>query len=218
MRFYLLPEHGNFYKVNMHSHSTLSDGKQTPEELKAIYMEKGYSAIAFTEHTRLHNLTHLTDENFVAITSYEIDFIDDLHTPFPALLEKPAEHAHMEAVHMNLYAYDPNTAAAIEVKDLEEKFTIENINEAIRRAREAGFFVIFNHPAGLFVLVTVVDIFGCIVIFQDFVFYHAHARFFHSHLRQPNPRAIRRRCRRPENIIHLTLCKLRVFQLRRAYA
>ena len=146
MRKYLLPEHGNFYKVNMHSHSTLSDGKQTPEELKARYMEKGYSAIAFTEHTRLHDLTYLTDENFVAITSYEIDFLDKEHTPFPALLDKPLEHAHMEAVHMNLYAYDPHNFTAIELKDLKNEFTVENINEAVRRAREAGFFVIFNHP------------------------------------------------------------------------
>ena len=146
MRFYLLPEHGNFYKVNMHSHSTLSDGKQTPEELKAAYMEKGYSAIAFTEHTRLHDLTYLTDENFVAITSYEIDFLDKEHTPFPALLDKPLEHAHMEAVHMNLYAYDPHNFTAIDLTDLKVPFSVENINEAVRRAREAGFFVIFNHP------------------------------------------------------------------------
>ena len=146
MRIYLLPEHGNFYKVNMHSHSTLSDGKQTPEELKELYMAKGYSAIAFTEHGKIHDLTHLTDESFVAITSYEIDFLDKEHTPFPALLEKPLEHAHMEAVHMNLYAYDPHNVTPIDLTDLKVPFSLENVNEAVRRAREAGFFVIFNHP------------------------------------------------------------------------
>ena len=41
MRKYLLPEHGNFYKVNMHSHSTLSDGKQTPEELSLPHIHPG---------------------------------------------------------------------------------------------------------------------------------------------------------------------------------
>ena len=146
MRIYLLPEHGNFYKVNMHSHSTLSDGKQTPEELKELYMAKGYSAIAFTEHGKIHDLTHLTDESFVAITSYEIDFLDKEHTPFPALLEKPLEHAHMEAVHMNLYAYDPHNVTPIDLTDLKVPFSLENVNEAVRRAREAGFFVIYNHP------------------------------------------------------------------------
>ena len=53
MRIYLLPEHGNFYKVNMHSHSTLSDGHQTPEELKEIYKAHGYSAIAYTWHSMI---------------------------------------------------------------------------------------------------------------------------------------------------------------------
>lgn len=146
MRIYLLPEQGNFYKVNMHSHSTLSDGQQTPEELKALYMEKEYSAIAYTEHGKLHDLTHLTDENFVAITSYEIDFLDKEKTPFPALLDKPLEHAHMEAVHMNLYALDPHNVTPIDLTDLKTPFTVENFNEAVRRAREAGFFVIYNHP------------------------------------------------------------------------
>ena len=37
MKQYLLPESGSFYKVNMHSHSNLSDGRQTPEELKEAY-------------------------------------------------------------------------------------------------------------------------------------------------------------------------------------
>ena len=145
MRTYLLPEHGNFYKVNMHSHSTLSDGQQTPEELKELYMAKDYSAIAYTERGKLHDLTHLTDENFVAITSYEIDFLDKEKTPF-CFLDKPLEHAHMEAVHMNLYARDPHNVTPIELKDLKTEFTADNFNEAVRRAREAGFFVIYNHP------------------------------------------------------------------------
>ncbi len=43
MRKYLLPETGNFYKANLHCHTTLSDAKRTPEEVKALYQKKGYS-------------------------------------------------------------------------------------------------------------------------------------------------------------------------------
>jgi len=43
MKKYLLPESGNFYKANLHCHSTFSDGKHTPEEIKKAYMDKGYS-------------------------------------------------------------------------------------------------------------------------------------------------------------------------------
>lgn len=146
MRRYLLPETGHFYKVNMHSHSTLSDGQQTPEELKELYTAKGYSAIAYTEHGKLHDLTHLNDDKFIAITSYEIDFLDKAKTPFCFYRENPRQHAHMEAVHMNLYARDPHNVTPIELKDLKAEFTVENFNEAVRRAREAGFFVIYNHP------------------------------------------------------------------------
>ena len=71
MRINLLPEEGKFYKVNMHSHSNLSDGVQTPEQLKEIYKAHGYSAIAYTEHEALFDFTSLNDDDFIAITSYE---------------------------------------------------------------------------------------------------------------------------------------------------
>ena len=41
----LIPEAGKFYKANLHCHSNISDGALSPEELKKIYMEKGYSII-----------------------------------------------------------------------------------------------------------------------------------------------------------------------------
>ena len=45
----------NFYKANLHSHSVLSDGHITVEEMKKRYMEKGYSIIAFTDHEGFFN-------------------------------------------------------------------------------------------------------------------------------------------------------------------
>ena len=46
---YLLPKDGNFYKANLHSHTTVSDGRFTPAEAKKIYLEKGYSIVAFSD-------------------------------------------------------------------------------------------------------------------------------------------------------------------------
>ena len=147
MKKFLLPENGNFYKVNMHSHSTLSDGKQTPEELKELYMAKGYSAIAYTEHGKLHDLSHLTDDKFVAIKSYELDMSDKSKPAFPLYEGAPLNWQHWNVIHMNLYAKDPDaTKEAVNISDLRNNFTNENINEAIRRANEAGFLVIYNHP------------------------------------------------------------------------
>ena len=145
MRKYLLPEGGQFYKVNMHSHSTLSDGKQTPEELKEAYLKLGYAAIAFTEHGQLHDLNHLTDERFVAIRSYEIDFLQKAHPAFSAYEGEVQTFDHAEAVHMNFYAKRPDITERVHKTPLKE-FRIENLNEAIRQAKELGYLTVYNHP------------------------------------------------------------------------
>lgn len=38
------------YKINLHTHTTVSDGRRTPEEAAKIYREAGYDAIALTDH------------------------------------------------------------------------------------------------------------------------------------------------------------------------
>lgn len=147
MKQYLIPEGGRFYKVNLHSHSTLSDGRQTPEELKEAYKAKVYSAIAYTEHGKLYDLSHLNDEEFIAITSYEMDFLDKKKPAFTFYEGTPTTWSHAEAVHMNLYSKDPHKTEAVDIKDLKEMdFSVENINEAIRRAKAEGFLVCYNHP------------------------------------------------------------------------
>ena len=68
MKKYLIPQNGRFYKANLHTHSTVSDGHLTPEEIKRVYMENGYSIVAFTDHEILLPHNELTDENFLAVT------------------------------------------------------------------------------------------------------------------------------------------------------
>lgn len=146
MRHYLLPENGSFYKVNMHSHTTLSDGKQTPEEIKEIYKSNGYAAVAFTEHTHMHDLSHLTDDKFIAITSYEMAFADKESVPFTFYEGAPRCFNHTQALHLNLYSPDPHSTDIVDISDLKDSFTVESFNEAIRRAKEKGFIVCYNHP------------------------------------------------------------------------
>ena len=49
MKKYLLPENGRFYKANLHCHTTVSDGRKTPEDTKAAYRAMGYDFIALTD-------------------------------------------------------------------------------------------------------------------------------------------------------------------------
>ena len=50
MKKYLLPKDGNFYKANLHSHTNVSDGAFCPQDVKKVYLEHGYSIVAFTDH------------------------------------------------------------------------------------------------------------------------------------------------------------------------
>ncbi len=144
MRHHLLPNDCEDYRVNMHSHSTCSDGSFTPEEIKAMYVEKGYSAVAFTEHRELFDFSRLNDDRFIAIKSYEIDFSSQ-NPPLVLPINGTPQIYDYETMHINLYAKDPERAQAIDLSDLSD-FSIDNINEAIRRAAAAGFIAVYNHP------------------------------------------------------------------------
>lgn len=92
---------GNFYKGNMHCHSTLSDGKQTPEELKALFTANGYSFLAITDHECMYRHPELDDENFITITSSEIAIKE-----FPE--QSTLVNQNMKVCHLNLYAKERN--------------------------------------------------------------------------------------------------------------
>lgn len=163
MRKYLLPEKGEFYKANLHSHSTLSDGRMTPEEMKAEYKMRGYKILAVSDHDALHEHNALTEEDFLMLTAYEISIRSD---------DDPMPHAFRKVVDLNLFAKEPynltqcgyhpetvdwlvkrgkltkeeqaNIKYAGELRDLH--YYPENINKIVKTANEAGFLVSLNHP------------------------------------------------------------------------
>ncbi len=159
MRRVLIDDRLNFYKGNMHCHSTLSDGALSPEELKDAYKNKGYSFIAITDHDRLYSHKELCDENFLALTACEISI-----KQFPE--QSTLVNQSMKVCHLNLYAKDMNNTADIfystladhystpeDKAKLVEKFgdnhreySEDGICDIIRRADENGFFVCYNHP------------------------------------------------------------------------
>ena len=71
MKKYLLPENGNFYKSNLHCHSTISDGAFTPQELKEIYKSKGYQILSITDHNIIVDHSYLNEEDFLLLTGAE---------------------------------------------------------------------------------------------------------------------------------------------------
>ncbi|MBQ9133249.1 MAG: PHP domain-containing protein, partial [Clostridia bacterium] len=73
MKKYLLPPGGQFYKANLHCHTTCSDGKLSPESVKEAYKAKGYSIVAYTDHFLLVPHNELTDDDFLALNAVELD-------------------------------------------------------------------------------------------------------------------------------------------------
>ncbi len=167
MRKYLLPQTGKFYKANLHSHSVCSDGSLSPEQIKEIYLKKGYSAVAFTEHEIMLDFSNLSDENFIAITAYEYELVNDKNH-LAALHEwKPRMGTHVEKIHLNLFSKDPHDtrmicfnpenvwgnakkylhrARYVGNPDYVRSYAKEGINEVIHAARERDMLVVFNHP------------------------------------------------------------------------
>lgn len=62
-----------WYKGNLHMHTTLSDGRLSPEEAKARYRGLGYDFIAVTDHRRLGEGTHFFD-GMLVLPGIELDY------------------------------------------------------------------------------------------------------------------------------------------------
>ena len=146
------------FKANLHCHSTLSDGKLTPEQLKEAYRAHGYSILSVTDHERPHDHSALSEPDFLLLTGYEAYI-----RPDPAC----RYDTYSRELHLNLFARDPhntdlicfNDAYVKYVKDPAERaamhrfgseepreYTAEYINRFIATAREDGYLVSLNHP------------------------------------------------------------------------
>ena len=153
MRIYLLPEKGNFYKANLHCHTTVSDGKWTPEQVKENYRARGYSIVAYTDHSVFVTHNELCDDSFLPLNGYEISFRESSDS----LLKRKC--------HICLISLDPNKKTQKYVCDgaylkknesavhlaadreyLTDDYNGEYISSVIQKARDDDFFVTYNHP------------------------------------------------------------------------
>ncbi len=159
MQHILIDKNRNFYKANLHCHTTLSDGKLTREEVKEAYKAQGYSIVAYTDHEHIIDNSDLNDESFLAITSTELAIKED---------EKQSTlvNLKMKVCHLNFLSPDPHyvitpcysTPYDHFVNDenrhlvkFEGEFkrihTPKGINKMIREANQKGFLVAYNHPS-----------------------------------------------------------------------
>ena len=88
----IFPESGRFYKGNLHSHTTNSDGHLSPAEAVALFKSQGYSFLCLSEHDRY--------------TDYRAEFDSDAFIILPGLeasanLVDPASGQRLKTHHMH---------------------------------------------------------------------------------------------------------------------
>ena len=86
MKKYLLPNDVNWYRANFHCHTVHSDGAYTPEKVKEVYKNHGYSIVAYTDHDVLLDHSDLNDDEFLALTSSEYA-VNEAKPKFPKIFD-----------------------------------------------------------------------------------------------------------------------------------
>ena len=167
MKKYILPNNVNWYRANMHCHTTISDGYFSPEQIKEEYKKMGYSIVAYSDHELIRDHSNLSDDTFLAITSSEFSIDDD--TPSFSLPTGASTDIWRttKVIHLGVYSKDPHNTfhpatdntlfdrwwrsqgrdiGKIDCDGYHREYTIESINEMVKRLNEAGFLVSLNHP------------------------------------------------------------------------
>ena len=149
---YLLPPVPKYFKTNLHTHSTISDGQLSPQELKELYKKNGYQILTITDHNVIADHSALSDADFLMLTGVEI-----------ALSEEGKDVLHKKSYHINLISRRPDNLwqptfprkpresslpylALVESPNMKLSYSVDNINEIIARSNEHDFLVMYNHP------------------------------------------------------------------------
>ncbi len=127
---------GRFFRGNLHTHSTLSDGAITPAEVCRRYRAEGYDFIALTDH-------------FVGLYGYPIaDTVPFREDGFTTLLGAELHSGKMrngEIWHLVAVGL-PEDFAPSHSPDFRPLDDQETGAELAARARDAGAFVAIAHP------------------------------------------------------------------------
>ena len=154
MRKYLLPPNGNFYKANLHCHSTVSDGRWTPEEIKENYKAEGYSIVAYTDHAVFITHNDLADESFLPLNGYELDITEESvegkspKTCHICFIAKKKDRT-LQRIFYDSRHYRKNVENLCldpESEMMTREYSTRFISEVMERGAADGFFVTYNHP------------------------------------------------------------------------
>ncbi len=150
---HLLPPSHRYFKANLHTHTTISDGKLSPVEVKEMYKQMGYQILAITDHNIVVDHSTMTEPDFLMLTGMELNYNHANYRPW----------FDGQSYHFNLIAKEPHNvwspwkangkyAGGLEYEKLMEcegmdmRHEVDITNEMIAKANEKGFLVMYKHP------------------------------------------------------------------------
>ena len=138
----------NWYKGNMHMHTTMSDGELEQVEAIGVYREAGYDFIAISDHRKVGHLWQ--DDNFLILPGVEWDTGDAMNMPVYHILGIGMNRKIVDFYHGAPYegASLGNTRGGIWTSSRSGRKRYHPHPQAIIDAiREAGGIAILAHPA-----------------------------------------------------------------------
>ncbi len=139
---------GNWYKGNLHTHSTVSKGMLTPEQLKTLYRQHGYAFLALTDHTIYRYHSELNDPDFLFWPGAEPKTVSYQSPDSPGF----CPHYHYLALQDENAVWNAATrphfvdGEAIEKSFCDRSELQKAAQERINLLRAAGNLVTVNHP------------------------------------------------------------------------
>lgn len=150
---HLLPRVPQYFKTNLHTHTTISDGKQTPQEVKEIYKAKGYQVLCLTDHNVMVDHSAMNEPDFLMLTGMELNYNHENYRPkfdgktyhFNLIAKRPDNvWTPWNVRRTNPEALEYNKLMACENMDIRHE--VDATNAMIAKANEKGFLVMYNHP------------------------------------------------------------------------
>ncbi len=116
---------GNWYRGNLHAHTSNSDGELSLGEVLEGYKKHNYDFLAITDHGKVTRIKEYPQENFLLLSGIEID------------------------VDKNSLGYAYHLVGINVQEDIVDHYTELKVQEGIDSLKEQGGEVIIAHPYGL---------------------------------------------------------------------
>lgn len=126
-------------KVGLHTHTTLSDGRKTPEEAVAIYKAAGYDVIAITDHWRYHPGGEIGGLTILSGCEYNVCGIDRKSGVMETYHIVGVGMAHQPEIPQDLLQTGPMNVKDGYIRDM--------VRILVCAIRKAGGLAVLAHPA-----------------------------------------------------------------------